>query len=149
MFLEKSSNPTDSNESSTELEIRESDEAFARPLSQILSDLRKPIPGHIVHTRQQGGRRIKYLSMEDTIAILDQYAPGWEGVISNIYSTRDRIFISYRLTIHAKEGKFAREAIGSFPLEAGSGGQPTDPSSMAESAALRNAAAKFGLALYL
>ena len=148
MFLEKSSNPTDSNETRAELEIRDSDEAFGRPLSQILSDLRKPIPAHIVHTRQQGGRRVKYLTMEDTIAILDQYAPGWEGTISNIYSTRDRIYITYRITLHAKEGSFSREGMGSTVMDSG-GNAPADPSSMAESAALRNAAAKFGLALYL
>lgn len=148
MFLEKSSNPSSSNEPKVELEIRDSDEAFGRPLSQILADLRKPIPAHIVHTRQQGGRRVKYLNMEDTIAILDQYAPGWEGTISNIYSTRDRIFIAYRISIHAKEGTFSRESTGSCQLEAGANAQ-NDPSSIAESAALRSAAAKFGLALYL
>ena len=97
MFLEKSSSGKGTEEQKMELEIRENDEAFARPLSQILSDLRKPIPAHIVHTRQQGGRRIKYLSMEDTIAILDQYAPGWEGTISTIYNSRDRIYIAYRI----------------------------------------------------
>ena len=147
MFLEKSSSGKGSDEPKIELEIRENDEAFARPLSQILSDLRKPIPAHIVHTRQQGGRRVKYLTMEDTIAILDQYAPGWEGTISTIYNTRDRVYIAYRITIHAKEGKFSRESTGSFPLDptAASG----DPGSMAESLALRNAAAKFGLALHL
>ncbi len=143
MFLEKSG---DSNENPLELEIRESDEAYARPLSQILTDLRRPIPGHIVHTRQAGGRRIKYLTMQDTIAILDQYAPGWEGTITNIYSSRDRIHIAYRITIHAKEGKFSREATGSSTMEPNA---QNDPSSSAESAALRNAAAKFGLALYL
>ena len=148
MFLEKSSNPSNSSEPKVELEIRENDEVFGRPLSQILADLRKPIPAHIVHTRQQGGRRIKYLNMEDTIAILDQYAPGWEGTISNIYSTRDRIFISYRITIHAKEGTFSREASGSCPLDPTSSAH-SDPSLTAESSALRNAAAKFGLALYL
>lgn len=148
MFLERSSNQSSSDEPNVELEIRENDEAFARPLSQILSDLRKPIPAHIVHTRQQGGRRVKYLSMEDTIAILDQYAPGWEGTISNIYHTRDRIYIAYRITVHAKEGTFSREATGSCLLDA-STNTPSDPSSVAESSALRNAAAKFGLALYL
>ncbi len=143
MFLEKSG---ESDESPLELEIRESDEAYARPLAQILTDLRRPIPGHIVHTKQAGGRRIKYLTMQDTIAILDQYAPGWEGTITNIYSSRDRIYIAYRITIHAKEGKFSREATGSSTMEPNAQG---DPSSSAESAALRNAAAKFGLALYL
>lgn len=143
MFLERSG---ESNESPLELEISESDETYARPLAQILTDLRRPIPGHIVHTRQAAGRRVKFLTMQDTIAILDQYAPGWEGTITNIYSSRDRIYIAYRITIHAKEGKFSREATGSSTMEASAQG---DPSTIAESAALRNAAAKFGLALYL
>ena len=143
MFLEKSG---DSTENPLELEISENDENYGRPLSQILADLRRPIPAHIVHTRQQSGRRVKYLTMQDTIAILDQYAPGWEGTITNIYSTRDRIYIAYRITIHAKEGKFSRESTGSCTMDPN---QPADPSTMAESAALRSAAAKFGLALYL
>ncbi len=143
MFLEKSG---DASESPVELEISENDETYGRPLSQILSDLRRPIPGHIVHTRQQAGRRVKYLTMQDTIAILDQYAPGWEGTITNIYSSRDRIYIAYRITIHAKEGKFSREATGSATMEPNAQG---DPSTLAESAAIRSAAAKFGLALYL
>jgi len=129
-----------------ELEIRNQDESYARSLDKILADLRRPIPSHVVRTRQAGGRRVKYLTTEDTIAILDQYAPGWEGAITNIYSTRDRIIISYRITIHAKEGKFSREASGSCPLDPAS---PADPSVIAESSALRAAAAKFGLALYL
>ena len=143
MFLEKSG---ESSESPIELEISENDETYGRPLSQILADLRRPIPGHIVHTRQQSGRRVKYLTMQDTIAILDQYAPGWEGTITNIYSSRDRIYVAYRITIHAKEGKFSREATGSSGMEPNAQG---DPGSIAESAALRSAAAKFGLALYL
>ncbi len=146
MDLQRTKRTSDS-KAQSELEIREKDESFGRPLEEILSDLRKPIPSHVVHTRQQGGRRIKYLTMEDTIAILDQYAPGWEGTISNIYSTRDRIFIAYRITIHASEGAFSRESTGSCLLDAQN--PSGDPSSIAESIAIRNAAAKFGLALYL
>ena len=145
MFLEKNASSSDDN-SPKALEIRDNDESYGRSLEKILADLRRPIPAHIVHTKQQAGRRVKYLSMQDTVAILDQYAPGWEGNITNIYSTRDRLFIAYRITIHAAEGKFSREATGSSALESSAQG---DPNSIAESAALRNAAAKFGLALYL
>ena len=120
MFLEKSS-PTDSDDTPIELKISENDESYARPLAKILADLRRPLPAHIVHTRQHGGRRIKYLTMQDTISILDQFAPGWEGRISNIYSTSDRLYICYRITIHAAEGKFSREATGSCTLDASQG----------------------------
>ncbi|MEZ4703123.1 MAG: hypothetical protein R2834_22540 [Rhodothermales bacterium] len=128
-----------------ELQIRDHDEPYGRPLAQILTDLRKPIPAHIIQNRQVGGRRVKYLNLNDTIAILDQFAPGWEGAVTNIYAAANRIHVSYRLTIHAEEGKFSREATGSEPMDAMQG----DPVSNAESNAFRNAAAKFGLALYL
>ncbi len=128
-----------------ELQIRDHDEPYARPLAQILNDLRKPIPAHIIQSRQVGGRRVKYLNLNDTIAILDQFAPGWEGAVTNIYAAANRIHVSYRLTIHAEEGTFSREATGSEPMDVMMG----DPVSNAESNAFRNAAAKFGLALYL
>ena len=144
MFLEKSG---ESSESPLELEISENDETYARPLSQILTDLRRPIPGHIVHTRQTAGRRVKFLTVQDTIAILDQYAPGWEGTITNIYSTRDRLYIAYRITIHAKRGASFREkqraAAPWKPIHRATPAQSLNPPPS------ETPQAKFGLALYL
>ncbi len=82
--------------------------------------------------------------------------------------------ITYRITIHAAEGAFSREATGTellkedkeiwlgekpnqYPLKDDLGRVATesrdlaygDPSSNAESMAFRRAAAKFGLGLYL
>jgi hypothetical protein len=128
-----------------ELQIRDHDEPYGRPLSHILNDLRKPIPAHVIQSRQVGGRRVKYLNLNDTIAILDQFAPGWEGAVTTIYAAANRVHVSYRLTIHAEEGKFSREATGSEPMDTTQG----DPVASAEANAFRNAAAKFGLALYL
>jgi len=59
--------------------------------------------------------------------------------------TTNRIFLTARITIHAAEGTFSREATGTELLNCGSYG---DPSSNAESMALRRAA-KLGLGLYL
>lgn len=128
-----------------ELQIRDHDEPYGRRLSHILNDLRKPIPAHVIQSRQVGGRRVKYLNLNDTIAILDQFAPGWEGAVTTIYAAANRVHVSYRLTIHAEEGKFSREATGSEQMDASQG----DPVANAEANAFRNAAAKFGLALYL
>lgn len=78
----------------------------------------------------------------------------WEYSISGITTTSDRIFVTAKITIHADEGSFSREAIGTETLKREVRGEIKelaygDPSSNAESMALRRAAAKFGLALYL
>jgi len=62
----------------------------------------------------------------------------------HIHTTSDRLFITARLIVRAEEGDFAREAMGTELLACGTYG---DPSSNAESMALRRAAAKFGLAI--
>ena len=68
----------------------------------------------------------------------------------------DRIFLTGRLTIPTAEGNVYREATGTEELKRTDRetGEPIelaygDPSSNAESMALRRAAAKFGLGLYL
>ena len=127
--------------------LRETDEPYARPLARILDDLRRPLPESMLQVRQVGGRRMRYLSTRDTIAVLDQVAPGWEGTITNLYTVRDRVVVVYRLTIHAAEGRFSREGTGSESLDASS--QTADATLLAEGAALRNAASMFGLGLFL
>ena len=127
------------------LEIRDTDEPYARPLANILGDLRRPIPDHIIQSKQVGARRYRFISGKDTISILDQFAPGWEGSVTNITAIHDRLFVSYKLTLHAKEGKFSRESTGSALLDSSGG----DPAVTAEEQAFRNAASKFGLGLYL
>jgi hypothetical protein len=103
--------------------------------------------------------------------LLDRCAPGWQGEVTHIHTTRDRIFVTYRLSLWAEEGVFTREATGTellkeakplkdeegHILRTGAGIPQTkmeelaygDPSSNAESMAFRRAAAKFGLGLYL
>jgi hypothetical protein len=73
-----------------------------------------------------------------------------------MHTTGDRIFITYRLTIHAQEGNFSREATGTEVLKEVNARTGEirelaygDPSSNSESMAFRRAAAKFGLALHL
>lgn len=127
------------------LEIRDTDEPYARPLADILGDLRRPIPDHIIQSKQVGARRFRFISAKDTVSILDQFAPGWEGHVTNIYAVHDRLFVSYKITLHAREGKFSRESTGSTLLDSSG----ADPAVAGEEQAFRNAAAKFGLGLYL
>ena len=91
-------------------------------------------------------------------------------MVTGMHTTRDRLFVTYRLIIHAEEGTFTREATGTELLKEDKpikqngrvlrdeyGNAVTrrvelaygDPSSNAESMAFRRAAAKFGLGLHL
>lgn len=119
---------------------------YARPLSEILSDLAKPIPQRFLATRRQGKAELTFIAWHHVNRLLDYYCPGWEGEVTKIVTTSDRVFITYRLTIHAAEGAFSREATGTELLNCSSYG---DPTSNAESMAFRRAAARFGLGLGL
>lgn len=133
---------------------------FRRPITEILADLSKPIPGKYLAQRKQGGASITYLPWYNAVKLLDRCAPGWDYSITNIHTTSDRIFITTRITIRAAEGDFSREATGTELLKEQRWNKELkqmevvelaygDASSNAESMSLRRAAAKFGLGLYL
>ncbi len=119
---------------------------FRRPITEILADLAKPIPKRYLQERKQGGTMLTYIPWYYACQLLDRCAPGWDYAVTNITVTSERIFVTARITIRASEGEISREATGTELLNCGSYG---DPSSNAESMALRRAAAKFGLARYL
>jgi hypothetical protein len=117
-----------------------------RPIAEIIADLSKPIPKQYLDARKQGGQQITYIPWFKAITLLDKVTGAhWDYEVTNLHSTSKRIFIAVRLCIHAQEETFHRDATGTELLEV----KFTDPSSRAESMALRRAAAKFGLALYL
>lgn len=119
---------------------------FARPLTEILTDLAKPVPKNFLAHRKQGGQNLTYIPWHHVNRLLDYFAPGWEGEVTKIVCTSDRVFVTYCLTLHALEGAFSREATGTELLNCSSYG---DPTSNAESMAFRRAAARFGLGLGL
>lgn len=144
----------------TPIDQKPKSKPFARPILEILEDLKKPIPKRLLDTRKQGGANITYIPWYNVVKLLDFYAPGWEGQVVQVTSTPDRIFLTYRLTIHAAEGKFTREATGTETLKEEVFDKTAnqkklrehaygDPSSNSESMAFRRAAAKFGLGLEL
>ncbi len=119
---------------------------YARPLHEILNDLAKPVPQRFLATRKQGKTELTYIPWHDVNRLLDYFAPGWSGEVTKIITTNERVFVVYRLTIHAEEGQFSREATGTELMNCSSYG---DPTSNAESMAFRRAAARFGLGLGL
>ena len=68
----------------------------------------------------------------------------WDYAITSMHTTSERLILTARITVYAEEGAFSRDGSGTELLTCSSYG---DPSSNAESMALRRAASKFGLGL--
>ncbi len=132
-----------------------------RPIAIILADLSKPIPKKFLAQRQQGAANLTYLPWYNAVQLLDRCTGGhWDYSITNIHTTSDRLILTASITIHAAEGTFTREATGTETLKEEYFDKNTqrkqirewaygDTASKSESMALRRAAAKFGLGLYL
>ena len=117
-----------------------------RSISEIVKDLSKPVAKRHLRIRRQGGKDIAYLAWHDAIKYLDHFAPGWNYEVRSMDSIGGKLILTVRLSIPSLEGMVYREATGQEDKEKDTYG---DSSSNAESMALRRAAAKFGLGLYL
>lgn len=118
----------------------------ARPLAEIINDLSKPIAPEDLESKKKGGATLTFISWHRALKYLDRYAPGWSYEVRNIYHLAGRVALVVRISIPCAEGVVYREATGQEDEEKAGYG---DPTSNAESMALRRAAAKFGLGLYL
>lgn len=130
----------------TEDSVKTSNKIELRSIREIIKDLRKPISPRHLRTRNQGGKELTYISWHDAIKYLDHFAPGWCYEVRNVASIGGRLVITVRISIPCAEGMVWREATGQEEEDTNSFG---DPSSNAESMALRRACTKFGLGLYL
>lgn len=117
-----------------------------RSIREIVKDLSKPIASRHLRKRKQGGKELTYISWHDAIKYLDHFAPGWCYEVRRIESFSGKLVMTVRLSIPCAEGIVYREATGQEDEDVESYG---DSSSNSESMALRRAAAKFGLGLYL
>jgi hypothetical protein len=117
-----------------------------RTIRDIIRDLSKPVAKRHLRTRKQGGKELTYIAWHDAVKYLDHYAPGWCYEVRRIDSIGGKLILTIRLSIPCQEGVIYREATGQEDETLDSYG---DSSSNAESMALRRAAAKFGLGLYL
>lgn len=117
-----------------------------RSIREIIKDLSKPVAKRHLRSRKQGGKELTYISWYDAVKYLDHYAPGWCYEVRSMESIGGKLILTIRLSVPCLEGVVYREATGQEEEETSSYG---DSSSNAESMALRRAAAKFGLGLYL
>jgi Rad52/22 family double-strand break repair protein len=121
-------------------------EPTQRSIQDIIANLSQPVNPKRLKTRMQGGKQITYLPWYQAVKYLDHFAPGWSYEVRSVTTVGDAVAITVRISIPCIEGIVWREATGIEPLKVKGYG---DPTSNAESMALRRAAAKFGLCLYL
>ena len=117
-----------------------------RSIKDIVADLSKPVNPRRLKQRQQGGRTLDYLPWYQAVRYLDNYAPGWRYEIRSVNQVGDNLVMVVRIVIPCLEGEVWREASALEPIQSNGYG---DAATNAESAALRRAAAKFGLCLNL
>jgi len=115
-------------------------------IRDIIADLSKPVNPQRLKQRQQGGRTLDYLPWYQAVRYLDKYAAGWSYEIRSVSEVGENLVMTVRVTIPSLEGPIYREASALEPLKGSGYG---DAATNAESAALRRAAAKFGLCLNL
>jgi len=123
-----------------------SDAGNLRSIRDIVKDLSKPIAQKHLRKRRQGGKEIIHLAWHDAVKYLDHFAPGWCYEIRSIESVAGKLILIVRLSVQCSEGIVYREATGQEDEDLESYG---NSSSNSESMALRRAASKFGLGLYL
>ncbi len=117
-----------------------------RSITSIIADLSKPVAARHLKTRRQGGADLTYLPWHTAVKYLDLFAPGWTNEIRSITQVGENLVMVVRITVPCAEGEVWREASALEPIKGTGFG---DAATNCESAALRRAAAKLGLALYL
>jgi hypothetical protein len=83
-----------------------------RSITQIITDLSKPIPERHLRTRKQGGQEIHYIEWHTAVRFLDNYAPGWSCEVRNVTISDARCVVTVRISITCPEGIISREATG-------------------------------------
>ena len=110
-------------------------------IAGVIKELSQPIPAQLLKTKKQGGSDLTYIPWYNAVRVLDRVAV-WSYEIRKLEQIGENLVCVARITI----GDVYREATGIEALATKSYG---DAASNAESMALRRAAAKFGLGLYL
>lgn len=129
-------------------------------LAEIIQRLKDPVSQSLISQKKVGNSTIDYISWFDYCDLLDERVGlgQWQWEVIQMFTSENnkmvngnltpdnRLFITGKLTIFADDRTLSQMATGTEVLSCSSYG---DPSSNAESMALRRACAKFGLARYL
>lgn len=119
-----------------------------RSIRDIIRDLSQPLAARHLKTKpatRQGGQ-LTYIEWHTAVKYLDFHAPGWSYHVRSIAQVGNLVTVIASISIPCAEGVITREATGCEEADAKGYG---DAVSNAEAMALKRAASKFGLALYL
>jgi len=117
-----------------------------RSIRDIVADLSKPLAQRHLKTRKQGGHELTYLEWHTAVKYLDLFAPGWNYAVKSVQLVGSLVTVIASISIPCSEGVVTREATGCEDADSKGYG---DAVSNAEAMALKRAASKFGLGLYL
>src|SRR5262249_27621352 len=117
-----------------------------RSIQDIISDLSKPVAERHLKTRKQGGATLIYIDWHCAVRYLDLFAPGWSYAVKSVSLVGNLVTVIAAISIPCAEGVVVREATGCEDADAKGYG---DSVSNSEAMALKRAASKFGLGLYL
>lgn len=117
-----------------------------RTLFEIQADLKRPIHPDITKTKPKGGQTLHFIEWHTAVRLLDKYAPGWQSEASAVIDGNGKqVVIMVRIGIPTSDYGMVWRAATSQDEDSDSGyGEAIE---RAEGAALRRAAAKFGLGL--
>ena len=118
----------------------------AQSITDIIAKLSAPIAARHLKRRKQGGAELAYIERHTAVKYLDLFAPGWSYRVGNVSLLGELVTVVASISIPAADGIITHEASGCESLNAKGYG---DAVSNAEAMALKRAAAKFGLGLYL
>ena len=125
-----------------------------RPLRTILDELSRPLPAQALGKKTVGrgdrGREVTFVPHYIVAALLDAVVPGWQSEIVRMDTHDGALRITLRLQLPTSDyGLVTREDIGEADEWEESPDQYGNPVANAKAAALRRAAAQFGVGRYL
>ena len=117
-----------------------------RTVVETLAELSRPIDHRHVRQLKKGGATLDYVPWSCVAKHLTHRCPGWMWFVRSVQELGGSVVVHGSLFLPTSEGRLRFDAVASEPIK---GGSQAPPAEVAESAALRRAAAKSGLALEL
>lgn len=113
---------------------------------ETLAELGRPVDQRHVRQLKKAGTTLDYLPWHTVARHLTHRVPGWQWSVLSVQELSGSVVVHGSLSVPTSEGPLRFDAVASEPIK---GGSQAPPAEVAESAALRRAAAKAGLALEL
>lgn len=117
-----------------------------RSIREIIAELSRPLAARHLKTRKQGSAELTYIEWHTAVKYLELFAPGWSYHVKSVQLIGNLVTVVASISIPCAEGVVTREATGCEEADAKGYG---DAVSNSEAMALKRAASKFGLGLYL